>query len=188
MIYHDFIGSRMVRLPPPDPAACYISSAYQGTTLEGGGHVAGSGFGGRITDTQLAYEVARAAFRGNLIKIGVNTGPIGEGNVLLYRPGNVGNRVARKIQYVDKYDYSTNYNYAHYTSEEQMKADILAVIRSATFRVIAFADAEADRVYSQLYPWDIQYTTAVSERLTNIPTSSILACRIGTHARQGAYW
>lgn len=103
MVLVDGAGIRSTsRIPLPNPQACAFQSSLQGETANGGGHRMGGGFGGRIRDFELAREVAEAAMRGNLIKIGLNEGQLGIGSVLMYRPGSVENRAATHIEYVEK--------------------------------------------------------------------------------------
>jgi len=190
MVLRDFNGIRSTtRIPLPDPGSCAFQSSLRGETANGGGHRIGAGFGGRIRDYELAAEAATAAMRGNLIKIGMNEGQLGIGSVLMYRPYNTANKAAAMIEYVEKYDYTTNHTFQRFPRTDAGAAalldDLLAVMRRSTFRVITFADAWADRVYSQIGTIGIEYTVPVAERLTAITTPDDVTCRQDAHTRRG---
>lgn len=193
MVFRDGAGIRSTsRLPLPQPVDCAFQSSLRGETTNGGGHRMGAGFGGRIRDFELANEAATAAMRGNLIKIGLNEGQLGIGSVLMYRPANAANKPATMLEWVEKYDYQTNQTFQRFPRTDAgaaaLASDLLATLRKSTFRVIAFADAWADRVYSQIGTIGIEYTVPVAERLTAITTPDDLVCRQDAHTRRGARW
>jgi len=93
---------------------------------------------------------------------------------------------------VYRYDYQTNHTFQRYERTDAgaaaLVSDLLATMRKPTFRVITFADAWADRVYSQIGTIGIEYTVPVAERLTAITTPDDLTCRQDAHTRVGARW
>jgi hypothetical protein len=192
MVLLDGAGIRSTsRIPLPQGAAsCVEQSSLRGETIVGGGHRMGSGFGGRIRDHELAGEAATAAMRGNLLKIGLNEGTLGMGSVLMYRPMNAANAPAQMLEWVEKYDYQTNRTFQRFPRTDSgfaaLNADLLATLRKPTFRVLAFGDAWADRVYSEIKPVSIQYTVPVAERLTAFTTQDDVVCKQDFHTRQGA--
>lgn len=135
---------------------------------------------GRVTDYQLAADAATAVGRGNVLNIGLNQdGELGRGTVWAYRADSSHGGKTGLIDSVLKYTLKDNKIVARFqVGGEALRADILAALRMATFRVIAFADGEADRAYSQIHPHNIEYGAAnVAPRLRHIPVSQ-MTCQL----------
>ena len=154
----------------PVTGACQVQSATAGVRRDPTIMRAG-----RVRDTRLAEEVARALFRGNPVKIGLNErGVVGIGNAWEYRPIADGHGVQK--MWADGEIIRVFHNY------RALMDDVLSALRRPTFRVLAFGDALASRGYSQIHPQSIAYTVPVSERLTHIPVGQ-LTCQLGTVQR-----
>lgn len=142
----------------------------------------------RLSDVQVAHSAAVAAFNGNLVKVALSEGHVGIGVVWAYRPEG-GSNGGSRITSVLKYDVLTNRDLSRFSSESELYSEfLLQCLRRPTFRLIAFADAWLDRVYSQLYSWQLRYTAPVASRLTTPPTPSDspqARLSYATHSRQG---
>lgn len=159
----------------PITGACQMQSSVSGVRREPTIQRAGRGDAGRVTDTRLAEDVARALFRGNPVKIGLNErGVVGIGNAWEYRPTGEGSGVQK--MWTDGERIHVFYNY------RALMDDVLKALRRPTFRVLAFGDARASRSYSQIHPQSIHYTAPVSSRLTHVPVGQ-LTCQLGTVKR-----
>ena len=169
-------GVRIHRCPPEGKCRMNISKGpASGFARVRGGPQGAQNFTevaiGRATDKRIAEEAANAVWRGNPVKIGVNTrdrsGINGIGRVFIYRPYSPG---------VVKYD-NDNRSLGMYENVLQTYNDILQELRGNHFRVIAFGDPKVFRPYSQIHPHSIAYTVPVSSRLTHEPVGT-LTCQL----------
>lgn len=174
MVLTNSWGVRVHRDNTPRPCRMQVSKG-------GYGHASVLDGSDTITDKQLALEAARAVWRGNTVKIGINgsvTGAatvLGIGSMVVFRAQSTNGRAQDAVEYIKAYD-SDNNDVGRYNTIDKTYTALLQLIRHNHFRVIAFGDPLSFRPYSQIHPQNIQYTVRVADRLNHVPVGH-LACR-----------
>jgi len=135
----------------------------------------GDGRDGRVTVDRLVMEAALAAFRGNPVIVGYNSGPGGIGSATRYEPTELNVGTMSPHIGVSRYDNGSASISTIFHTMDALRLELGRALRRDDFRVVGFADHLADRNYSRINRFNIDY--GAGDRSNVVPPVGQLACR-----------